>query len=270
MSDGVFAGACGQAFMPNISYTKWLLAIGLAIIAPAAAFAQLNVITSGGFAAPLRAILPDFQRASGITVVTTRGQSQGGGPNAIAAQLERGIPADVVVMSREGLNGLIAQGRIVKGSNVDLAQTPLGVAVRVGAAKPDIKTVEAFRQTLLRAKSITFPSSTTGIYMLTKLFPQLGIADRLAGKITHTGVADVAKGNAELAIQPVSELLHVEGTEFVGAIPSDIQYISVFSCAAVRGGKQLEASRRLIAFLKSNQAMEAIRHSGMQPLAAAK
>jgi molybdate transport system substrate-binding protein len=104
--------------------------------------------------------------------------------------------------------------------------------------------------------------------MMTKLFPQLGIAERLAGKITNAGVADVANGNAELAIQPVSELLHVEGTEFVGAIPRDIQYISVFSCAAVQGGKQLEASKRLIMFLKSERSMEAMRNSGMEPLAA--
>jgi molybdate transport system substrate-binding protein len=171
-------------------------------------------------------------------------------------------------MAREGLNELIAGGQIVTGTEIDIGQTPLGVSVRAGAAKPNINTVEAFKQALLQAKSITFPSSTTGIYMLTKLFPQLGIADTLAGKITHTGVADVANGNAELAIQPVSELLHVEGTEFVGTIPNDIQYVSVFSCAAVKGGKQLEASKRLIAFLRSETAMKAIRDGGMEPVAA--
>jgi molybdate transport system substrate-binding protein len=235
---------------------------------PSALCAQLKVITSGGFAAPLQAILPDFQQSTGITVITARGQSQGSTPTAIGAQLRRGVPADVVILSREGLNELIAETRIVAGSDVDLAQTPLGIAVRVGAAKPNISTVDAFRQTLLQARSITFPSSTTGIYMMTKLFPQLGIADRLAAKITHTGVADVASGNAELAIQPVSELLHVEGTEFVGTIPAGIQYISVFSCAAVQGGKQLEASNRLIAFLRSKKAAQTIRNSGMEPLAA--
>jgi molybdate transport system substrate-binding protein len=254
--------------MPNLSHTRRILFVALALIAPAISFAQLNVITSGGFATPLRAILPDFEKATGITVITARGQSQGGGPNAIGAQLRRGMPADVVIMAREGLNELIADARIVTGTDVDLAQTPLGVSVRTGAPKPNINTVEAFRQTLVQAKSITFPSSTTGIYMMTKLFPQLGIADRLAAKITHTGVADVANGNAELAIQPVSELLHVEGTEFVGTIPADIQYISVFSCAAVQGGKQLDASKRLIAFLRSEKAKEAIRESGMEPLAA--
>jgi molybdate transport system substrate-binding protein len=252
--------------MTQRSQAHWFL-IAAAGIMPAACFGQLNVITSGGFAAPLREILPQFQKATGITVVTTRGQSQGGGPNAIAAQLRRGMPADVVIMSREGLNELIAEGRVVSGADVDLAKTPLGVSVRAGAAKPDIKTVDAFKQTLLQAKSITFPSSTTGIYMLMTLFPQMGIADQLAGKITNVGVADVAKGNAELAIQPVSELLHVEGTEFVGTIPDEVQYISVFSAAAVLGGKQSEASKRLITFLKSERAAKAMRESGMKPLA---
>lgn len=251
-----------------LGISRAALLIALALITPASWCAQLTVITSAGFAAPLRAILPDFQQRTGIMVVTRLGQSQGGGPNAIGAQLRRGVPADVVIMAREGLNELITDGRIVAGTDVDLAQTPLGVSVRVGAAKPNIKTVEAFRQMLVDAKSITFPSSTTGIYMMTKLFPRLGVADRVAGKITHVGVADVANGNAELAIQPVSELLHVEGTEFVGTIPRDIQYISVFSCAAVRDGKQPDLSKRLIAFLTSKTAAEAIQNSGMEPLAA--
>jgi molybdate transport system substrate-binding protein len=171
-------------------------------------------------------------------------------------------------MSKEGLSQLIADGKIVAGSDVDLAQTPLGVSVRAGAPKPDIGTVEAFKASLLRAKSITFPDSTTGIYMLTTLFPRLGIASALAGKITHTGVAAVAKGDAEIAIQPVSEILHVAGTDFVGTIPMEIQYVSVFSTAIVAGTKEPESSKRLIAFLASEKARKAITNSGMEPLGA--
>jgi molybdate transport system substrate-binding protein len=257
--------------LPNPELIFWrcpMLRFFLAplILIPAAALAQIDVITSGGFAIPLQQIAPQFEKTTGITVATTRGQSQGGGPNAIAAQLGRGVPADMVIMSREGLDGLIAEGKIVAHSDVNLAQTPLGVSVRAGAPKPDLTTVEAFRQMLLRAQSVTFPSSTTGIYMMEKLFPQLGIADQISKKVTHVGIVDVAKGNAEIAIQPVSELLHVPGTDFVGTIPRDIQYISVFSCATVAGGRHLEAAKRLIAFLQSEPAKEAIRASGMEPL----
>lgn len=239
----------------------------IAVLAlPTALLAQLNVIMSGGFAAAYQELLPEFEKTTGIAVTTARGQSQGDAPTAIGAQLRRGVRADVVIMSREGLDQLIAEGRIVAGTEVDLARTPLGIAVRAKAPKPDISTVDAFKRSLLRAKSITFPNSTTGIYMTTKLFPRLGIASELAGKITHSGVAAVARGEAEIAIQPVSELLHVPGSDFVGTIPAEIQYVSVFSAALVTGSKQPESSKRLIAFLASESAMKAIRNSGMEPL----
>ena len=103
--------------------------------------------------------------------------------------------------------------------------------------------------------------------MTTKLFPQLGIADAIAGKITQTGVAAVATGDAELAIQPVSELLQTPGVDFVGAIPTSIQFISVFSAAIVKGVHDPAAAQRLIAYLVSEHAQAAIRHSGMEPAA---
>ena len=228
-------------------------------------YAQLKVITSGGFASANQEIVPQFEKAASASVSTIRGSSQGNGPNTIGAQLRRGVPADVVIMSREGLNDLIAEGRIEAGTDVDLAQTPLGVSVRSGARKPDIGTVESFKQTLLLAKTVTFPSSTTGIWMVNKLFPQLGIGKALEGKITNTGVAAVASGDAEIAIQPVSELLHAPGTEYVGAIPAEIQFISVFSAAIVKGSGNVELSKRFIAYLRSESARKAIQKSGMEP-----
>jgi molybdate transport system substrate-binding protein len=237
-----------------------------ALAFPAALFGQLNVIISGGFAAAYQDALPEFEKTTGVTVHTTRGRSQGDGPDTIGAQLRRGVPADVVILSKEGLDELMAAGKIVAGTNLDLARTPLGVAVRAGAPKPDISTVDAFQRSLLHAKSITFPQSTTGIYMTDTLFPKLGIASELAGKIKHTGVAAVAKGDAEIAIQPVSELLHVPGSEFVGTIPMELQYVSVFSGAVVAGSKELASAKRLIAFLGSGSATQAIRNSGMEPL----
>lgn len=230
--------------------------------------AQLNVITSGGFAAPLQELQPEFEKASGIKLTVTRGASQGSGPDTIGAQLRRGFPADVVIMSREGLDDLIAEKRIVAGSDVNLGQTPLGMAVRAGAPKPDIRTVEAFKQTMLRAKSVTFPGSTTGIYMVKKLFPQLGIASEMAPKTTSTGVAAVAKGDAEIAVQPVSELLHAPGTEFVRTLPKEIQYVSVFSAAMVAGSKEAKAAKQLIDFLTSDKAKLAIKASGMEAVKA--
>lgn len=230
--------------------------------------AELKVVTSVGFAAAFQDIQAEFEKATGIKVAVTRGASQGSGPDTIGAQLRRGFPADLVIMSREGLDDLIAEKRIVPGSDVNLGQTPLGLAVRAGAPKPDISTVEAFKRTMLQAKSVTFPGSTTGIYMVKKLFPQLGIASEMAPKTTSTGVAAVAKGDAEMAVQPVSELLHVPGTEFVGTIPKQIQYVSVFSAAIVVGAKDDKAAKKLMDFLTSESAKAAIKKSGMEGLAA--
>jgi len=248
-----------------------MVAIAAVLFVPRVALAQVKVIMSGGFAAAYQQLLPQFERKTGITVTTASGASQGKGPNTIRAQLQRGVPADVVILSREGLGDLVAAGKIVAGTAVDLAQTPIGVSVTAGMPKPDISTVQAFVQALLRTRSIALPGSTTGIYLTTVLFPRLGIAGKVTVHITARGsesTAMVADGGADIAIQPVSELAHVAGLDFVGTIPSEVQYISVFTAAIVSGSKELEASRRLIAFLASEDALVAIRSSGMEPPAA--
>ncbi|HYA06039.1 MAG TPA: substrate-binding domain-containing protein, partial [Xanthobacteraceae bacterium] len=127
--------------------------------------AHLHVLISGGFSGAYEALLPQFERTSGIKITTGSGASQGTGPQTIAAQLARGVPADVVILSREGLNELIAAQRIVAGTDIDLARVPLGVAVRAGTAKPDVSTVDAFKQILLKAQTVAVPGSTSGIWL---------------------------------------------------------------------------------------------------------
>lgn len=244
----------------------WIVSIALCLQEAALAQQQqqqIKVLMSGGFAAAFQELLPEFQKTTGIKVATTRGPSQGSGPNTIGSRLRSGEPADMVIMSREGLDELISASRIVPGTDVDLAQTPLGMSVRAGAPKPDIRSVEGFRQAMLRARSVTFPGSTTGIYLVNKLFPQLGIAAEMARKTTNDGVGAVVKGDAEIAIQPISELIRVKGADFVGPVPVEIQYISVFSAAVVAGSSQQEVSKLLIAYLASENAKTAIQNSGM-------
>jgi len=247
------------------SYSSLLVVV--ALICSGQALAQVKVIMSGGFSAAYRSALPEFERTTGIAVTTGSGASQGSGPETIGAQLRRGVPADMVIMSREGLNDLIAEGRIVVGTDVDLAQTPLGVGVRAGAPKPNIGTVDAFRQALLSAKSIVVPGSTTGIYLTTTLFPRFGV-DSKAIRVTARGTeaaSMIAAGDAELVVEPVSELLPMPGVDFVGPVPSEVQYISVFSAAVVSGSKEVEASQRLISFLASEKASGVIKQAGMEP-----
>jgi molybdate transport system substrate-binding protein len=246
------------------SISTFIVAFAVAA-SPTVASAQVKVIISGGFSAAFRTLLPEFEKSSGVSVTTTTGGSQGSGPNTIGAQLRRGVQADVVIMNRAGLNDLIAEGRIVAGTDRDLAQTYLGLAVRAGAPKPDISTVEAFKQALLHARSVALDSSTTGIYVTTRLYPQLGIADAMAAKTSTSGANAVASGEAEIGIQPISELLPVKGLEVIGKIPQEVQYVAVFSAALVSGSTEQDAARRLIAFLNSQAGAAAIRTSGMEP-----
>jgi molybdate transport system substrate-binding protein len=230
---------------------------------------HLNVLISGGFSAAYERLLPEFTRTSGIAVTTGSGASQGTGPQTIAAQLARGVAADVVILSREGLTELIAAKRIVAATDVDLAQVPLGVAVRAGAPKPDVSTVAAFKQVLLGAKTVAMPASTSGIWLRTDLFPRLGIAEAVSMKMAPRGTDAtrmVAAGDVDLAVMPVSEIMHAEGVAFAGSIAPEIQFVQMFSAAIVAGSRQIEGSKRLIAFLASARAAEAIRNSGMEPV----
>jgi molybdate transport system substrate-binding protein len=235
--------------------------------------ALLDVLISGGFSGAYEQLVPQFKRASGIAVATGSGASQGTGPQTIAAQLARGVPADVVILSREGLSELIAAKRIVVGTDVDLARVPLGLAVRAGTPKPDVRSVEAFKQILLEAKTVAVPESTSGIWLTTDLFPRLGIAAKINVKATPRG-ADaaglVATGGADLAVMPVSEIVHAAGVDFAGPIAPEIQFVQVFSAAIVAGSAAIEGAKRLIEFLASASAADTIRNSGMEPLVASR
>jgi molybdate transport system substrate-binding protein len=236
---------------------------------PLMASAQLRVLISGGFSGPYEKVLPEFERTTGVEVTTRSGASQGTGPQTIASQLARGEATDVVIMSREGLRELIAAGRIAPGTDVDLARTPLGVAVRAGAPKPDVRTVEAFKQLVVKAKAVAVPSSTSGIFLVEDVFPRLGLDHRVNVKATPRGTgaaAMVAAGEADVAVMPVSEIVHAPGVELAGVIADEIQLNQTFSAAVVAGSREVEAAKRLIAFLGSGRAAEAIRKGGMEPL----
>ena len=231
--------------------------------------AYLDVLISGGFSGPYEKLVPEFERTTGIKVATGSGSSQGTGPQTIAAQLARGVPADVVILSREGLTELIAARRIAAGTDADLARTPIGVAVRAGAPKPEVRSVAAFREVVLKARTVAVPSSTSGIFLIEEVFPRLGIAGRVNVKATPRGAgaaAMVAAGEADVGLLPVSEILHARGVDLAGVIAEEIQLNQIFAAAVVAGSSELEAAKRLIAFLISERAAGTIRSAGMEPL----
>ena len=249
---------------------------GLAIVLAAAllafsttARAEITVLMSGGFALAYQQLLPEFERTTGIKVVTTSGASQGTGPSTIKAQLERGARPDVVILSKEGLDELIAAGRIVGGTEVGLATTPLGAAVRAGSPRPDVTTVAALKETLLKARLISMPGSTSGMFIKDDVFPRLGIADKVSLRVTARGLEStnmLAAGESDIALGPVSELVGQPGVDYVGPLPQEVQLVQEFKAAVVQGSTQAEDAKRLIAFMSSNEAAAAIRKSGMEPV----
>jgi molybdate transport system substrate-binding protein len=234
-----------------------------------AARAELDVMISGGFSLAYRQLLPAFERTSGITVATASAASQGTGPNTMKAQLARGARADVVILSREGLSELIAAGRIASGTDVDLARVPLGAAVRVAQPKPNVGTLDAFKRTVLDARAVAVPGSTSGIFLLNDVFPRLGLADNVSVKVGARGTdatSMVAAGEADIVLGPVSELVNVPGVDYVAQLPAEVQLLQVFAAAIVAGSDRREQAKRLIEFLASREAASAIEKSGMEPL----
>jgi molybdate transport system substrate-binding protein len=243
---------------------------GILLVAGTAEATVVNVVSSGGFAAAYRMLAPDFERTTGNTLVTKWGPSMGDTPDAVPARLRRGEAVDVVIMVGYALDDLIKQGKVVAGSRVDLARSGIGMAVRAGAAKPDISSVDALRRTLLAAKSIAYSDSASGAYVSTELFQRLGIADQVASKSRMIPAepvgAVVARGEVEIGFQQISELKPIAGIELVGPLPPEVQKFTIFSAGIVAGAKEPEAAKALINFLASPAAAAAIQESGMEPI----
>jgi len=238
-----------------------------------AAAAEIHVMISGGLSAACKELVPQFERATGHTVVTAYGPSMGTTENAIPVRLARGERADVLIMVGDALGAMVAQGKAVGATRVDLVRSPIGMVVRAGAPRPDISTPDALKRTLLDAKSVAYSDSASGVYVGTELFARLGIAEQMKGKarmIPAEPVAmGVARGDSELGFQQISELLPIPGVDLVGPLPEQVQKITVFSAAVATGASEPGAGKALIAFLASPAAVPALRKSGLDPFAAA-
>jgi molybdate transport system substrate-binding protein len=223
--------------MSMTTIVRRLIALSFLILFSAAAAiakaSEVKVMISGGLAAAYKELVPQFERATGNTVVTAYGPSMGTTENAIPVRLARGEAADVLIMVGDALGEMIEQGKAVRTSRVDLVRSPIGIAVRAGTPKPDIRTPHALKQALLNAKSVAYSDSASGVYVGTELFKRLGIAADMKDKarmIPAEPVASVAaRGDAELGFQQISELLPIAGADLVGPLPPEVQKITIFS-----------------------------------------
>ena len=225
---------------------------------------------SGGFSAAYRDLVADFERSTEHKVTTSSGASMGGAADSIPSRLARGEPVDVLILAGSALDNLIKDGKAVSGSRTDLARSSIGMVVRKGAPKPDISTVDALKRTLLEAKSIAYSASASGVYLSTEMFPRLGVADQIKGKAkrieSERVAAVVARGDAEMGFQQVSELLPEKGTDYVGPLPDEVQRVTVFSAGIASGAAEPDAANALIKFLTSPAALPAITKSGLEPM----
>ena len=237
-----------------------------------ASAAEVRVMISGGLAAAYKALVPEFERATGHKVLTAYGPSMGTTMNAIPIRLERGEAADVLIMVGYALDDLAKQGKVIADSRVELVKSPIGIAVKSGAAKPDISNADAIRRMLLAAKTIAYSDSASGVYVSTEMFDKLGIREAMQGKarkIPAIPVGEiVARGDAEIGFQQISELRPVEGIDIVGPLPDELQKITLFSAGIATVSKEPDAGKALIKFLASPAARPEIVKSGMDPIVA--
>jgi molybdate transport system substrate-binding protein len=258
------------------SFVRLLSALCVAVVllfARAASAADIHVMISAAYHQVYAELGPVFEKSSGHHLVTTRGPSIGDSPEAIPNRLARGETADIVILDSSSADELAKRGLVRGDSKVELARSLLGMVVKEGAAKPDIGNVDAFRR-LLDARSIAYSDSGSGTYIANVMYAKLGIADQVAGKSRKVRgppsgepvAAVVARGEAEIGFQQVSELIHTSGVTVVGAIPAELQPGFSFSAALTAAAKEPEAAQALMRWLASPDAAPVVVKMGLAPV----
>lgn len=230
---------------------------------------EVKVMISGGFSAAYEKLVPEFEARERVKVITIHGPSMGATPAAIPNRLARGEAADVVILAESGLDKLIKEGTVVPASRTDLAQSVIALAVKEGAPVRPLKTKDDLTKILLNAKSIAVSGSASGVYISNRLYQTLGMQEQVKDK-TRVAVGEpvaalVARGDAEIGFQQLSELKPVPGITIVGPIPPEVQKITVFSAGVVKNAPNEKAGQALIRFLASDEAKPILQDAGMEP-----
>jgi molybdate transport system substrate-binding protein len=226
--------------------------------------AEIKVLSTQATQEAYLELVAQFEKASGhkVTTVFT-------GTLNVQKRLADGEAYDLIIMAGPAIDDQIKLGKAVAGSRVDFAKSGTGLAVRKGAAKPDISSADALKKTLLAAKSIGYSTGPSGLYMLT-VFEKLGIADQVKAKLKQTpsGVfvgTLIANGETEVGFQQISELVHFAGIDYVGPLPGDLQRLTVFSAGIHAGAKQPDAASALVKFITAPAAASVIKKHGLEP-----
>ena len=250
--------------MTALTFAIVLMAVGAS---RGAACAEIKVLTAGAFKQVLLAMLPQFERQSGHKVIVDNDTV-----GALTKRIEAGEAFDLAVLTPSAVDNLSKKGKLVPGSGRNLARVGIGVVVKEGAPKPDIGSVDAFKKALLAASSIAYidpaAGGSSGIYVA-GLLERLGIAAEMKGKsrlISGGAVAEhVARGEAELGIHQISEILPVKGITLVGPLPAEIQSYTIYAAGVSINAKQADAAKDLLKALTGPSVAEVLRSKGMDP-----
>ncbi|WP_300630984.1 substrate-binding domain-containing protein [Pseudomonas sp.] len=242
---------------------KTLTALVLGALALSAQAEELKVMTSGGFTAAYKLLGPQYAKHSGDTLDTILGPSMGKAPEAIPNRLARGEHADVVIMVGYALDELIKQGKVDPASRVELADSRIGLVVKEGAVKPQIDTDDELKAVLSKAKSVAYSDSASGVYVEKELFKKLGMPAK-GTMIERAPVGEqVAKGDYEVGLQQVSELLPVKGVTFVGKIPENVQSVTRFAAGIPVNAEHKDEAKALLQFMASPEAQPVVQSTGL-------
>jgi molybdate transport system substrate-binding protein len=248
----------------------WLKAIAVAgclgamLAGNAASAAEVTVIASTAMREVMEELVPMFERASGHKVAISFLSGA-----VLPVKMKEGAQADVVVTTPATIDDLVAAGKVVANTRVDFVRSGAGVAVRAGAPKPDVSTPEAFKNALLAAKSVGYSQGPSGVHFMSVL-TKLGIADQIKAKgvVPPLGSrvgALIAKGEAEIGVQQITELLQIPGIDFVGPLPKELQANIVYATATPMSAKEKAAAAELVKFLSSEPALPVIKKVGLEP-----
>jgi molybdate transport system substrate-binding protein len=244
-------------------YSMVAIAIGLAVMLAAkpATAAEITAFISNALASVMGELTPQFEKASGHKLKITLGPT-----NPLKAQIEKGAAFDFTVLGSGAIDDLIQQGKLTAASRADIARSGMGVAYRQGAPKPDIGTTEAFKRTLLNAKSVGYtPDGLSGTH-LQVVFQRLGITETMKPKAKNgRGAELVSSGEAELGITQMSEILGIPRVELAGPLPPEVQQYTVFPAAISSSAKQPDAANALLKFLASPEAARVLKAKGLEP-----
>jgi molybdate transport system substrate-binding protein len=222
--------------------------------------AEIKVICSGAMRPALEELAPQFERASGHTLAISFA-----GTNVIRDRVQAGEAVDVIILAATAVDALLSQGKLA--AKVDLVRSGVGVGVRAGSPRPDLSSAEAFKRTLLAAKSFSRSEGPSGVY-IAALLERMGIAEAMKGKtvvVRGRLVGDaLVKGEADIGVQQVSELKSVPGVDVL-PMPAEIQHITVFAAGLSAAAKASAAVQALIKFLTSPAAAPVIRAKGLEP-----